>query len=182
MRTSFDLPTRCIFSEVTAQEQGIEMYNMLQEHMNLDAQVKDLKADIEQLHTYIHLLKDKQDKEREEATTNKLNAITILGSFLLLPSFVLTMYSLEQYEPSKSAQPFTHYFVIMVGLLTLGGISWLLVDRIGERAMDIPKEEKIQKRAWLLRRLSTWVIFGLVLLLFVVMILLPFIFQNLNLS
>ena len=170
------------FREVTAQEQGIEMYNMLQEHMNLDAQVKDLKADIEQLHTYIHLLKDKQDKEREEATTNKLNAITILGSFLLLPSFVLTMYSLEQYEPSKSDHPFTHYLVIISGLLILGGISWLLVDRIGERAMDIPKEEKIQRRIWLLRRVPTWAVIMLVFLLLVVMILLPFIFQQLNLS
>lgn len=53
------------FREVTAQEQGIELYNLLHEKMMLDKYVKDLEGEIRELHQYAMLLE--QEKQAREA-------------------------------------------------------------------------------------------------------------------
>ena len=47
------------FREVTAQDQGIEMYNMLNETMGLKEQVEKLDEEIEELYNYVSLTQDK---------------------------------------------------------------------------------------------------------------------------
>ena len=143
------------FREVTAQEQGIEMYNMLQEHMNLDAQVKDLKADIEQLHTYIHLLKEQQDKIQEAETSDRLNSLTILGALFLLPSFILTIYGFNTFEKFTKNISTWEAIGVILGLFGLGISSWFLVLTW-------------RRKAWL-----KWSLIIIIIVLFFLLVFLP---------
>ena len=68
------------FREVTAQEQGIELYNMIQEKMKIAEQVKDLDGEIEELHNYANLLEQKEQERR-------IAKITVLGAIFLPATF-----------------------------------------------------------------------------------------------
>ena len=63
------------FKEVTAQEQGIELYDMLQQSLRLDVMVKDLDEDIQELYQYNSIL---EERESNKAAAD-LNVI--LGTF-----------------------------------------------------------------------------------------------------
>ncbi len=69
------------FREVTAQEQGIELYNLLQEQMQLEKQVKSLDEEIEELHNYVMLVQDKKQNRNIEL-------ITLIGAMFILPSYI----------------------------------------------------------------------------------------------
>jgi len=70
------------FREVSPQEQGIEMYNLLQKHMQLDRDVKNLDQEISELHQYAKL-------EADQRNNRLLFKISFLG-FAVLP-FTLLM-------------------------------------------------------------------------------------------
>jgi len=70
------------FREVTAQEQGIELYDMIQEHMRIERDVKDLNREIDELYQFAKLLED--EKER-----NKTNKHTWLAT-IFLPAMLIS--------------------------------------------------------------------------------------------
>lgn len=70
------------FREVTAQDQGIELYTMLQNSLSMQKYIEDLDNEIEELHQYVSLM---EDRERNRKAT-VLNTIAIL----FLPVTVLT--------------------------------------------------------------------------------------------
>lgn len=76
------------FREVTAQEQGIELYNMLQEKMKIAEQVKDLDNEIEELHNYANLLEQNEQEKR-------IRRITILGAIFLPASFFVGLFGIN---------------------------------------------------------------------------------------
>ena len=79
------------FKEVTAQEQGIELYDMLQRSQRLDEMVKDLDEDIQELYQY-HSIMEEHDGNKKAQTLNLvmslftpascLAALLALGSWL----------------------------------------------------------------------------------------------------
>jgi CorA-like Mg2+ transporter protein len=54
------------FREVTAQEQGIEMYDMMQEAMRLDREVKSLDEEISEIFTFLNLEENEAQSRRAE--------------------------------------------------------------------------------------------------------------------
>lgn len=72
------------FKEITAQEQGIELYNMAKDIMEIDQALKGLNNDIEKLNNYYAL------KEGEKASKNSENLATLAGIFLI-PTLILTI-------------------------------------------------------------------------------------------
>lgn len=62
------------FREVTAQEQGIELYDMLHSNLKIDDYIKDLDGEIEELHQYVSLIVERH-RSNQAATLNKLAAI-----------------------------------------------------------------------------------------------------------
>lgn len=76
------------FREVTAQEQGIELYNMLQEKMKIAEQVKDLDGEIEELHNYANLLEQKEQERR-------ITIITVLGAIFLPATFLVGLFGIN---------------------------------------------------------------------------------------
>lgn len=69
------------FREVTAQEQGIEMYNMIVKHMSIDRDLKQLDEEIDELHQFA-------TATNERRVNQSINLLTWLGGILLVPTFI----------------------------------------------------------------------------------------------
>lgn len=69
------------FQSVTAQDQGIEMYNMMMEQFLLPEKIKDLDEEIGELHQYATLLIDQKRNENGE-WLNKLAACVIPATIM----------------------------------------------------------------------------------------------------
>lgn len=78
------------FREITPQEQGIELYKMLHARMDIEQNVKDLDAEIKELHDYV-ALKD------GEYRSSRLNLLTIIGFIFLPASFVLSFLGMNYF-------------------------------------------------------------------------------------
>lgn len=83
------------FREITAQEQGIELYTKAMQIMNIEKQLKDLDAEIAELHTYVSI---KSEKSRND----RLGNITELGAVFLPPSLLTGVYGSNIVEFAKS--------------------------------------------------------------------------------
>lgn len=62
------------FREITAQEQGIELYDCIQQQMRVEREVKDLSSEIDQLYQYINMAVD-NERNHEASKLNKIAAI-----------------------------------------------------------------------------------------------------------
>lgn len=139
------------FGEVTAQEQGIEMYDMLQEHMRIKPQVAELDKDIEELHTYVRLLATDLEAEGQKKTASKLNVLTFLGALFLVPSFIISMYGLKWYEPYIAcSSSWLLLGFIGLGLLPLGFsiYKWIGGDFFTEKSGEDQNTEGSISNFW----------------------------------
>lgn len=89
------------FREVTAQEQGIELYDMLQEQMRLGGQVKELEQEIQELYQYGLILEE--DKRNE-----KLDILTYVAAFFVIPSFIATYLAIGDFDMK------THWLAVSI--------------------------------------------------------------------
>jgi Mg2+ and Co2+ transporter CorA len=111
------------FREVTAQEQGIELYDLLQTHMRLDTHVKELEGEIRELHNYALILE-------ENGRSEKLDVLTYLGAFFVVPSFVVSFFSFtELKEPWQHATAFcvSSSFLAYLVISSSGRWRWVLL-------------------------------------------------------
>jgi len=79
---------RIYFREVTAQEQGIELYDLMQEHMRIEQNVKDLDNEISELNQYAMLLE-------EQKRNSSLAILTLIGSIFIIPTFIVGVYGMN---------------------------------------------------------------------------------------
>ncbi|WP_251862249.1 hypothetical protein [Clostridium sp. Marseille-Q2269] len=82
------------FREVTAQEEGIELYDKLMELMRIEREVKRLDEEIDEIQRYITL-------ETNEKTNKLLNVITFAGICVSVLTFVSTIFSSKQIEDGR---------------------------------------------------------------------------------
>jgi len=76
------------FREITAQEQGIELYNQALESMHIQRDVKDLDAEIAELHTYVSLKAEEKQAKYAEERERRLESISKLGAVFLPPALL----------------------------------------------------------------------------------------------
>lgn len=80
---------KLFFREVTAQDQGIELYNKAMEIMQIEKHVKDLDAEIAELHQYVQLTEDtKANKNMEK--------LTKVGTALLPAALVASIFGMNK--------------------------------------------------------------------------------------
>jgi hypothetical protein len=70
------------FREPTAQEQGIELYGLLQKSMGIENEVKNLAQEIQELHNYVML-------KAEDKRNTTLDTLTFVGSIFAVFSLIL---------------------------------------------------------------------------------------------
>ena len=69
------------FEEVTTQDQGVEMYNLMLKVMNLDIYIKNLDDEIEELHHYLSSLDDRIRNKNSEML-NKIAAVFLPATLI----------------------------------------------------------------------------------------------------
>ena len=119
---------RIYHREVTAQEQGIELYNLLSKCMDIRQNIKDLDQELDSLHQYATLMEDKE-------TNKKLNILTILGAFLAVPALATGFFGMNLGDfvgggSSDSNVLFNHIWNFTIGTLTLNNeymIVWFWI-------------------------------------------------------
>ncbi|GAB4047881.1 hypothetical protein [Spirosoma litoris] len=82
-RSYIQFDNRFFFKEVTAQEQGIELYDMLHAQMRLLETASDVKREISELNNYVQTA----NSETQRVT---LERVSLLGGLFLVPSFLLS--------------------------------------------------------------------------------------------
>ena len=111
---------RIYFREVTAQEQGIELYNMLQKHMQIERNVKDLDNDIKELHSYISLVQDQKQ-------SRNIELLTIIGALFIMPTFLISFIGMIVLPRFQSTLK-DYWEALFLLPLLVGPIFYFLID------------------------------------------------------
>jgi Mg2+ and Co2+ transporter CorA len=118
------------FREVSAQEQGIELYNLLQEKMKIAEQVKDLDNEISELHQYADLVERKEQDRR-------ITIITVLGAIFLPATFLVGVFGINTMPEAKDIPQLLligkPYWPFWISLAIVGGLTTLVVFLINRK-------------------------------------------------
>ena len=114
---------RIYFREITAQEQGIEMYNMMQKHMNIERSVKDLEQEIRELHEYVSLV-------QQQRQNRNIELLTLIGALFVIPTFILGLFGMIvlPFEMEKELIPQSKSIWFLLPLI-FGPIIYLFIDK-----------------------------------------------------
>lgn len=102
------------FREITAQEQGIELYNILAEKMRIHSEVKDLDNEIEELYRYVN--------NTETNKSNKmLEKLNILVAIFIIPTLIMGFYGMNIFTKGDAEQGINgnYFYWILASLLVL---------------------------------------------------------------
>lgn len=108
--------------EITAQEQGIELYNMLLEKMNIKQEVEFLDNEIAELHNYVSMY---EDRERNRKMAN----LSLLATFFLPATLVAAIFGFSFITSQTpfywfgSLEPKVFNAVLVVSLFGVLGIA-----------------------------------------------------------
>jgi Mg2+ and Co2+ transporter CorA len=140
------------FKEVTAQEQGIEMYDLLQQQMRIPEDVFSLDKQIEELHNYSSF-------EKNEHNNDLLTKITIIGAIFLPLGFVASLMDWQVLEDDFLSGPgILAPFWMRIGVVIFISVAMvLLMDAVTSFKFNI----KNHRYRMLLRALFYAVFFGL---------------------
>ncbi len=100
------------FREVTAQEQGIELYDLLQKQMRIERDVKDLDREIQELHQFVALIE--QEKQVEKA-----NDLTRIATIFLIPTLIASACALIVSSPFVCGGTPDFYVLCLLGSVIL---------------------------------------------------------------
>lgn len=107
------------FRSVTAQDQGIEMYNLLMKQLNTKEQIKDLDEEIGELHEYISLLIDQKRNENSEW-------LNILATLLLPAGIITGLFGMNMFEcPSN----WWHFWVQFSIIVVFSAIIYYIIKK-----------------------------------------------------
>ena len=110
------------FRELTSQDQGVELYGMIRQNLDIDSYVEELKDEIEKLHDTISFKVERSRNEKAE-TLNFMAAI-------LLPVSIVTGFWSMNLSLFCNVKSNWLSFAIAVGLMILGlAFSIFLVRR-----------------------------------------------------
>ncbi|MBF0376401.1 MAG: hypothetical protein HQK72_02855 [Desulfamplus sp.] len=76
------------FNEITAQDQGIELYDMMLNRMRIKENIKDLAGQIRELHDYAEL-------EEQKKSNEVINKITKIGLYVMIPTLVTGFFGMN---------------------------------------------------------------------------------------
>lgn len=113
---------RMYFNELTSQDQGVELYGMIRQKLDIDSYVEELKDEIEKLHDTISFKVERSRNEKAE-TLNFMAAI-------LLPVSIVTGFWSMNMSLFCNVKSNWLSFAIAVGLMILGlAFSIFLIRR-----------------------------------------------------
>lgn len=111
------------FKEITAQDQGIELYNQAMKVMDIEKYMNDLDNEINELHNYTNMIE-------EEKRTNLMDKISKLGSYLLAPALVTGFFGMNIISFEEISQACPWCFGVGAITIIIGSgflMPWILV-------------------------------------------------------
>lgn len=78
------------YLDVTAQEQGSELYHILHKQLDLERQAKDLDDEIGELHNYISVINDQMNAKRD-------SFLNLLGGIFLPASIIVGLFGMNKF-------------------------------------------------------------------------------------
>lgn len=95
------------FHEVTAQDQGSELYNLLFQQFNSEKRVKDLDDEIGELHGYVSLLID-------NSRNVKASWLNIIAAIFLPPTLLSGLFGMNPFSESFILPHFIYQLIIIL--------------------------------------------------------------------
>jgi hypothetical protein len=86
---------RIHFREVTAQDQGIEIYQLMQESMRIPENVKDLDKEIHELYEYVIL-------NQEQKQNRNIELLTIIGAIFIFPAIIFSFFDMAVFPQAET--------------------------------------------------------------------------------
>jgi Mg2+ and Co2+ transporter CorA len=107
------------FLEVTGQQHGIDLYDLLLDSMRIKEQVQDLDNEVEELHRFAAVLEEKSQGRN-------IKLLTLLGSLFLVPSFIAGFYGMNLFPDTfKQNIPLLTAVIVLIFLIA-GGLWGIL--------------------------------------------------------
>ena len=109
---------KLFFKEVTAQDQGIELYNQAMKIMDIEKYIADLDHEINELHSYVGILEEKQ-------RNTQLHFISKIGAVLLPPTLVAGLFGMNilTFEGGFWNESLGLFLVILSGFIGYAFVS-----------------------------------------------------------
>ena len=83
------------FREITAQEQGIEIYDMMQNSMRIPQEVKGLDYEIDEINRFASMLHDITEQKDMKKLTGKANKLAQIAVAFLVPTLIIGLLSMK---------------------------------------------------------------------------------------
>lgn len=114
------------FAEITPQEQGIELYDLLQSSLCIDRDNQLLNQEIQELH---HFLSAEEEKKRSRA----LDHLTVLGAFFIIPSFIMGYFALGLIDQQLTVKEPLVLLSIIIPVLLASVLSYVAFRYSGQK-------------------------------------------------
>lgn len=121
------------FKELTAQEQGIELYDMMRKAMRIDGDISDLSNEIHSLNSYANVLSEQEEKEQ-------MNTLTKLGTIFLPGTFIAGFFGMNVFPEHWIDNPTG----LILSITLIVCLTWYLskVHDIDIKSFFIKKKDK----------------------------------------
>lgn len=128
-KTYRDFINKTFHREVTAQEQGIELYDMLQEHLRVEKQAKELEKEFDETYRLVSLIGTKQ-------TSDRMRLLAMLGSIIVVPTFIFNLLKNRFFDTLPPIDKFSNHHLMIdsimliitlvacTSIITIGLMNW----------------------------------------------------------
>lgn len=89
---------RIYFRDVTAQDQGIELYALLSRQFGTEKQIRDLDDEISELNQYASIMADQQNLENDRKRNENGEKLNKIASFFLPASMVAGIFGMNMFD------------------------------------------------------------------------------------
>jgi hypothetical protein len=108
------------FREITAFDQGIDLYEKITRAMKIERDVKELDQEIEELRHYASL-------QEEKRHNRQLHLLTILGSLFLIPGFIIGIFGMNIFSSQLEVNAPGKLGVIIGSIVLVSVLSWIVI-------------------------------------------------------
>jgi hypothetical protein len=108
------------FREITAFDQGIDLYEKILQVMKIERDVKELDQEIEELRHYASL-------QEEKRHNRQLRLLTALGSLFLIPGFIIGFFGMNLFSNQLEVNAPGKLWVVLGSILLVSFLSWLVI-------------------------------------------------------
>jgi len=131
---------KIFFREVTAQEQGIEMYDMVQKIMRIPEQVKDLDNEIAELNAFAGMIADKNENKENKKLSNEAHSITKIGVYFAIASVLTGLFGMNIMPESKLIPKYLFgkpHWAFWIGTVIIATITYYVGKKMIKKLENI---------------------------------------------